>query len=891
MRLILLIFSIAFGYQSITWSQSKPLSLDVEREALPEIMRKIEHQTGMTFSYDPAILNPISPVTFKAENLPITECLARLFQNLPVSYKINGKHIILKRRPRTVTISGFVRDKATTEYLIGASVYDSRTQKGAATNNHGFFSLTLPAGAVRLETSYIGYGRYTHTFQQLERDTVMEILLAGGEELAEVIVTGNNATQNPIQAPQMGSMKVTQKTIKTIPTLFGEADVIKALQTLPGVSAGTEGLAGMYVRGGNGDENLYMIDGIQLYQVNHLGGLFSAFNAEALKDVDFYKSAFPARYGGRLSSVVDVHTKDGNRKAYHGSVMLGLTSGSLNLEGPIIKDRTSFNASVRRTWLDALSAPALAICNKVWQKNGDRISARYAFTDVNLKVNHTIDDRSQAYVNFYFGQDFLKGGSTRFAIDEESPFENKSIGKMRWGNIALSSGWSYVLNNKIFGTVTLAYSRYQSRLKQKNSETYNEGDDEHYSSRFIETSTKNGINDLGVHVNFDYMPTPKHHIRYGTDYLYHHFSPEYIEEKTSANITPTKRASADEQLPAHEFSVYAEDDWTINPIVRLNAGLRFNTYHIQKKSYLSLDPRFTARFLLSEDLSLKASYARMNQYVHQISESYLSLPTDMWMPVSKKLKPLISDQVSIGAYYNLHKDYSFSAEGYYKWMHNLLDYKDGYNFLPSFVGWEEKLAAGKGWAYGAELIARKETGPITGWIGYGLMWSDRQSPEINNGKRYPTKYDNRHKLNLVANWKVSEKVELTGSWTFMTGNRVTLAFESYEDLVNWNYNSTHQNLPPGLAPIPPLLPGGGLDYFTERNNVRLPAYHRLDLGINIYRPKKNGHLGIWNISIYNVYCHMNPITVNKRYWMNYDHYFETLSILPIIPSVSYTYKF
>lgn len=328
-------------------------------------------------------------------------------------------------------------------------------------------------------------------------------------------------------------------------------------------------------------------------------------------------------------------------KEYHGSAMLGLTSGNLNFEGPIIKNRTSFNASFRRSWLDGLSAPGLAIYNKIQKKNGEKFSARYAFTDLNLKVNHHINDRSQAYVNFYFGQDFLKGGSSEFSVgDDITPFENKDFGKMRWGNIALSSGWSYVFNNKMFGTVTLAYSHYQSKLKQETSQYYGTEGDKDYSSRFIETSTRNGINDFGVHANFDYIPTPAHHIRYGTDYLYHRFSPEYIEEKTSENLSPTKRTTGDERLSANELAVFAEDDWAISSIVRVNAGLRLNMYNIQKKTYVSLDPRLSVRFLLTRNLSLKTSYAQMNQYVHQISESYMSLPTDMWMPVSKKLKPL-----------------------------------------------------------------------------------------------------------------------------------------------------------------------------------------------------------------------------------------------------------
>lgn len=864
--------------QSAKTKDDPRITLRMKEVSLPEVLSEIERQAGVTFSYESSLLKELPKISFQVKDEALTDCLTRLFESYPIVYKVSGKIVILKRRQRQVTISGFVRDQASSESLIGASVYEVASRKGSATNSYGFFSLTLPPGNIRLHASYIGYESCSFNFTELDRDTLLNIELRPNARLEEVVVTASERDRLSVNNTLMGTMEFSQKTIKATPTLFGESDIVKTLQLTPGVASGTEGLAGLYVRGGDQDGNLFLIDGNPVYQINHVGGLFSAFNPEAIRNLDFFKAGFPARYGGRLSSVVDVHTKEGNMKEYHGSAMLGLTSGNLNFEGPIIKDRTSFNASFRRSWLDALSAPGLAIYNKIQKKKGEKFSARYAFTDLNLKVNHHINDRSQAYVNFYFGQDFLKGGSSEFSVgDNITPFENKDFGKMRWGNIALSSGWSYVFNNKMFGTVTLAYSHYQSKLKQETSQYYGTEGDKDYSSRFIETSTRNGINDFGVHANFDYIPTLAHHIRYGTDYLYHRFSPEYIEEKTSENLSPTKRTTGDERLSANELAVFAEDDWAISPIVRANAGLRLNMYNIQKKTYVSLDPRLSVRFLLTRDLSLKASYARMNQYVHQISESYMSLPTDMWMPVSKKLKPLVSDQVSVGAYYNLHKNYSFSVEGYYKWMNHLLDYKDGYNFLPSFVGWEEKLAAGKGWAYGAEFIARKETGRITGWIGYGLMWSDRQFDEINNGKRFPAKYDNRHKLNIVANWKINEKLELTGSWTFMTGNRVTVAFENYEDL--------------GLTPVPPLLPEGGLDYFTERNNVRLPAYHRLDLGINIYRPKKNGHLGIWNISVYNAYCQMNPITIHKRSWINYSHYFETLSLLPIIPSISYTYKF
>lgn len=905
MKLILLIILIIFGFQSSAWGQAPTLSIEAKQEPIQEIMKKIEHQTGMTFSYDPSILKGISRITFKSDNQSISECLTRLFQKLPLSYQINGTHIILKKLPRSVTISGFVRDKATTEYLIGASVYDSRTQRGTATNNHGFFSLTLPVGVVRLETSYIGYGRFSHTFQPLERDTVMEILLESGEALAEVVVTGSNDTQNPIQAPQMGTIKITRKMIKTIPTLFGEADVIKALQTQPGVSAGTEGLAGMYVRGGNGDENLYMIDGIQLYQVNHLGGLFSAFNAEALKDVDFYKSAFPARYGGRLSSVVDVHTKDGNMKEYHGSATIGLISGNLSLEGPIIKDRTAFQIALRRSWLDVLSAPAIAIANKV-RKDGHKINLRYAFHDLNLKLNHRFSDRSRMFFSLYNGNDVLKGGGTDFSTEEEQvPYTDGTHSSLRWGNLMGTLGWTYVFNNRLFGRVSGVFSRYRSNVRSSKEYNYGVEGEDNYLSSSSETSSSTSILDMGVRSSFDYTPSTSHVIRFGGDFLMHRFRPEYNEVKAAGSgmleFSNIGKIYTNDLLWAREAAVFGEDDWNVLPSLRLNAGLRFSLFNVERKAYTLLEPRASLRWLLRDDLSFKASYARMGQYIHLLGNSYINLPTDAWMPVTRKLKPLISDQVSAGFYYNLMRSYSFSVEGYYKWMKNLLDYKDGYSFLPGTAAWEEKMAVGKGRSYGVEFLARKESGRTTGWIGYTLSWSDRRFDEIDNGRRFPARYDNRHKLNIVVSHKLSDKVELTAAWTYTSGNRMTLSLESYEQAgtltISNQYKMNNWWEPSGEV----------VDLYTRRNNYQMPAYHRLDLGLNIYRPKKKGRMGIWNISIYNVYSRMNPFMVYKSdNWERTNNLvpdssspysgktkpcFKLIGIMPIIPSLSYTYKF
>lgn len=878
--ILFLCFFFTEGVKAIE-EQEPTVSLDVKQRPLQEIFKEITRQTGMSFSYESSLLTRVpGKITFSSVNEPLSVTLKRLFATLPLAYRVLGKYIIIKKKTNRVTISGFVSDKFSMESLVGASVYEAKTRKGTTSNNGGFFSLTMEGGEIELEISYVGYQRYKQSFSSLQRDTVINVTLVGSERLQEVVVLGNHhSVQDPVLTPQMGSLKLTQHTVKSLPVMFGEADIIKTLQTFPGVSAGIAGLAGMYVRGGNGDENLYMIDGHPLYQVNHLGGLFSAFNSDVVKDIDFYKSAFPARYGGRLSSVVDVHTKEGNMKEYHGSAMLGLTSGALSLEGPLVKDKTSFQIAMRRSWLDVLSAPAVAIMNSTIDDADSKLIARYAFTDLNVKVNHNFNERSRAYMGIYFGQDFLKGGSK----EKQEGGESKDISKLRWGNLVAFTGWSYVFNNKLFGDINASYTRYASTLKREETEVFGE------NNLLNTSSTGNAINDLSLRAKFDYLPAQAHHIRFGGDYIYHRFRPEYAESRSS-DVGVSSMVNKPGILPAHEAAIYVEDDWELNRIFRLNAGLRFGLFNIGKKTYTSLEPRLSVRSLLSPSFSLKASYARMNQYVHQVSDSYIDLPTDTWMPVSANFEPLTSDQVSLGGYYNLNNKYSFSVEGYYKWMNNLLDYKDGYNFLPSFVGLNQKMAVGKGRVYGVELTARKEIGRITGWLGYGLMWADRQFPEINGGKSFPAKFDNRHKLNIVVNWKVSKKVELTASWTYMTGNRTTVSFENYQYLGQGATNKPHAPLPEIYPPYYDYETGFGIGHYTERNNFRLPAYHRLDLGMNIYRPLKKGRMGIWNVSIYNVYSYMAPVAIRKNDMYGYSR-FETLGLLPIIPSVSYTYKF
>lgn len=894
---MMMIFSLS-GLQAQTnrVDETRMVTLNMQKASVREILDEIQKQTGVTFSYESSLLSGLQKTTFRADDEALTDCLTRLFANLPVVYKMTGNVVVLKRKPKQVTVSGFVRDKRSAESLIGASVYEAHSRVGTASNNFGFFSLTLPPGDITIRSSYIGYTSHQHILNGLERDTVLTIELEPSASLEEVVITGQSNDKQSVLSTQMGALEINQQTIRSTPVMFGEADIIKTLQLTPGVSAGTEGTAGMYVRGGNVDENLFLIDGNPVYQINHIGGIFSAFNPEAISGMDFFKSGFPSRYGGRLSSVVDVHMKEGNMKEYHGSASIGLISGNLNFEGPIIKDRTSFNIGLRRTWLDVLSAPAVAIANKITKKDGTRLRARYAFHDLNLKVNHIFNDRSRMYLSLYNGNDVLKGGSTDFPDqDSDNNYNYDSDVSLRWGNIMATAGWTYVFNNRLFGKVSGVFTRYHSRLRNTEHNVVGNEGDEDYSDSFRENETNTGITDFGLRTSFDYLPASAHHIRFGGDYLVHRFHPEYNRsvayEKNEETSVEIGQEFANDLLWGHEAGVYAEDDWTLSSAVRLNAGLRFSLFNVQGKTYTGLEPRVSLRWLLDDNLSFKASYSRMNQYVHLISNSFISLPTDAWMPVTRKLKPLISDQVSAGFYYNLNKEYNFSVEGYYKTLDNLLEYRDGHTFTPSFVNWEDKLTAGEGRSYGAEFMVRKETGRTTGWVGYGLSWSDRQFDELNQGTRYPARFDNRHKLNIVVMHKISPKVELSAAWSYASGNHVTLSLENYYE--NGTGSPTNNdNHYVGASE--------SIDYYEGRNNYQLPAYHRLDLGIKIYRPKKKGRMGIWTVSIYNVYSRMNPFMIYKSdktvpdpgssYGKNVP-VFKTIGIMPIIPSISYTYKF
>ena len=769
------------------------------------------------------------------------------------------------------TISGYVMDAQSKETLIGATVFDTQANKGCATNNYGFYTLTLPEGEMSLQVAFVGYEPQNHTFI-LQSDTTLSFLLQTNNELEEVVIEATRTTVNA-ENPQMGIVELPIKQIKTIPSLFGETDVLKAIQLLPGVQNGTEGSAGMYVRGGGPDENLILLDGVPVYNANHALGFFSVFNADAIKNVTLYKGSFPAHFGGRLSSVLDIRMKEGDMQALHGNASLGLISSKVNVEGPIVKDKLSFNISARRTYGDLLIKPILWILNS--ETPDSKVGFGYNFYDINAKLNWKISDRDRLYLSYYTGDDKL---SFSTITDLESSImdlhsENELFWK--WGNQVAALRWNHVLSKKVFMDATIDYTQYRHTL----GVTLSEQLDDHLGNieqQDNDVRFKSGIHDVTAKLDFDYTPNPNHEIRFGGQYTYHIFRPDVQVLSYAGTIQNLDTVIGSPNVYAHETALYAEDNMTLGDLFRINLGAHYSTFTVEGKTYQSLQPRVSASVMLASNFSLKAGYAYMSQYVHLLSNSSLSLPTDLWVPVTASIEPMKAHQWSIGAFYELPGWCDISLEGYYKTMDNLIEYRDGSSFLGSQDSWESKVCMGRGWAYGVELLLQRSFGKTTGWIGYTWAHSnrifDRPGQEINEGKVFPAKYDRRHDISITVQYKFNKHYDFSATWVFSSGNWGSLGMQEYQSLDEYLFNISA----------------------VERNNYQMPNYHRLDLGMNSYHHFKNGHTGCLNISVYNAYNRKNPFLImTDTTWEN-DAPRKRLmqvTLFPITPSISYSYKF
>ena len=765
-------------------------------------------------------------------------------------------------RAQKFTISGYVKDKNTGEVLIGANIYNKQNYDGTTSNNYGFYSLTLPADSIRLVFSYVGY-QPVEIYFDLNEDTEINIGLEDVVTLNEIVISGKEEIQ---EVTQMSKINIPVAQIKAMPALLGEVDVLKVLQLLPGVQSGTEGSSGLYVRGGGPDQNLILLDGVPVYNASHLFGFFSVFNADAINNVDLIKGGFPARYGGRLSSVIDITMKEGNHEKLQGEGAIGLISSKLTLEGPIKNERTTFLVSGRRTYIDLLARPIIKSATE-----GDE-TAGYYFYDLNAKINHRFSYRDRIYLSGYFGNDEAYSRlKSSYNIDGGNVTYDEEFG-MNWGNIIGAFRWNHVFSPKLFSNLTLTYSRYRfdvfryyAEVRETSAGIENEDESISYFS---------GIRDFAVKMDFEFIPNPNHYVRFGLNGINHTFNPGILSYQSTLQSDVTLGSF---KTTADEFAAYIEDDITVTDQLKINAGFHISAFNVDNEFYTSLQPRLAIRYLLNNGLSIKGSYAQMTQFIHLLTNSGIGLPTDLWLPATEKVAPQESYQFAFGLAKTLKRQFEVSLEAYYKEMDGLIEYKEGASFLNIEGDWQDKVETGQGESYGMELFIQKKTGKFTGWIGYTLSWSERQFDNLNFGRPFPYKYDRRHDLSLTGIYKINDHIDISGAWVYGTGNSITLPVSRYLDY-DYEYFYFYGFFRDGIK------------HYNERNGYRMRSYHRLDLSIGFSKQKKWGTRK-WTVGTYNTYSTRNPFFIDIGYDERDRKKFIQYSLFPIIPSVSYSFKF
>ncbi len=770
------------------------------------------------------------------------------------------------------TISGYVKDSQTKEDLIGAYVLERKSENATTSNVYGFYSLTLDEGEHEIVVSYIGYSSKVISLV-LDKNLTLNLELAEGQELQEAVVTGE-ATESIQEKTQMSTMELSMKTVKTLPALLGETDLLKAIQLLPGIQSGSEGGSGLYVRGGGPDQNLILLDGVPVYNASHLFGFFSVFNADAIRDVKLIKGGFPARYGGRLSSVIDVRMKEGNKSEFHGEGSVGIISAKAALEGPIKKGKSSFLISGRRTYIDFLTQPLI---KQAARNQGEEASGGYFFSDLNAKLNFEIDQNNRLFLSAYGGNDkAYVNYSSSFGVESTEKLESV----LKWGNRILAARWNHVFSPKLFSNTTLTFSRYLFNTGARVETTT--GDEE---PEFFSYDYDSGIDDYGAKIDFDYSLDPNSKLYFGGNFINHTFTPGVNQLELSSEGLALDTMFGSDKIIGNEVNVFIEYERKVNDKLKVDVGIHSSNFFVEKESYYSFQPRFSGRYLVGEKSSLKASYSRMVQYLHLLSNTSIGLPTDLWVPVTKQIKPLISNQVAAGYAHTPKKGYEVSLEAYYKDMQNLIEYKDGASFQGSAEDWQTKVETGRGWSYGAELLVEKKIGEWSGWIGYTLSWTERQFDNINFGNKFPYRFDRRHDLGIAVTYKPSEQIDVGIIYVYGTGNAVTLPVA--------RYNSAEI--------LPSVSNGGGfnafgdVEYITQRNGYRMPSYHRLDIGVNLHKEKDWGER-TWSLGIYNIYNRQNPFILFFDTELNpstqeLEQVLKQFSLFPLIPSISYGFKF
>ena len=762
------------------------------------------------------------------------------------------------------TISGYIRDKSSGETLIGATLSIKTSSKGISSNQYGFYSITLEAGKYNLLCTSVGYKSQSISLE-LNMDSVMNIDMENGVALSQEVVVTARKRDNNVKTAQMGKVSLQIEQIKSVPAFLGEVDLLKVVQLLPGVRNAGEGSAGIYVRGGGPDQNLILLDDAVVYNTGHLFGFFSVFNSDAIKNVTLIKGGMPAQYGGRLSSVLDVSMKDGNNQKLQVDGGIGLIASRVSIQGPLKKEKASFIISARRTYIDALTKPFVS---KTSQFSG----SGYYFYDLNTKLNYKFSDKNRLFLSGYFGRDVFDFVNGQQSLNVNIP----------WGNATGTIRWNHVFNKKLFVNTTALYNDYNFSFKANQNN--------------FDVKLASGIKDVSIKQDYDFYPFSKHKIKFGAAYTYHRFKPSVVSGKQdSVEFNPVNP-----QLKyANEVSAYIQDDWEISSKFQFNAGLRYSMfqqigpYKLYQtdangnkidstvfsggkpvKTYGGLEPRVTMRYSINDETSIKMSATRNLQFIHLVSNSGSTLPTDIWVPSTYKVKPQLSWLYAAGLFKNFKNNmFETSIEFYYKDMQNQIEYKEGYT-PNSLDDTENSFVFGKGWSYGSELYINKAKGKFTGWIGYTLSWTWRKFADLNFGEKYPAKYDRRNDLSVVGMYELNKKWKLSATFVYGTGNAATLPERFY------------------------IVDGVLTQEYSRINQYRLPSYHRLDVGA-ILTPKKNENRkwkSEWVFSVYNVYNRKNPYFIyfdqtGSLGQGNLQIQAKQVSIFPVIPSVTWNFKF
>lgn len=760
------------------------------------------------------------------------------------------------------TLNGFIKDSLSGETLIGANISLRSAGKGIVSNQFGFYSITLAKGTYQLFCSFIGY-QTKEIIIDLDNNRQQNILLLPNSAIINNVTVVGRKRDNNVKSAQMGKFELGINTAKALPAFLGEVDILKTLQLLPGVRNAGEGNAGFYVRGGGPDQNLIILDDAVVYNTGHLFGFFSIFNADAIKNVTLIKGGMPAQYGGRLSSVVDIAMKEGNQNKTQIDAGIGLIASRFSIQGPLKKNAASYMISARRTYVDALAKPFI-------KKTSDYYGSGYYFYDFNAKVNYQFSEKDRLYLSGYFGRDKFNFNNARRSFNTE----------IAWGNSTATLRWNHIFNKKLFANTTLVFNDYKFSLDGKKDN--------------FRLTLSSGIKDLTAKTDIDYYPSPEHKMKFGAQYTFHTFLPNVVSGNQDSVVFEPNNAA---KKFANEYALYFQDDWELTNKLKLNLGIRYSQFQqvgrytfYQKdvngnktdstvygtgktvKAYSGFEPRATLRYALNDNESVKASVTRNLQYIHLVTNAGSTLPTDLWVPSTIRVKPQISWQYAVGYFKNFKEGmFETSIETYYKTMENQIEYKEGYT--PSLKDPEEDFVFGKGWSYGTELFINKVKGRFTGWIGYTLSWTWRRFPNLNDGLKYPSRYDRRNDLSIVGSYELNKKWKLSSIFVYGTGNATSLPERFY------------------------FVSGVLTQEYSRINAYRMNAYHRLDIAATYTpQPKKvKKYTGNWVFSIYNLYSRLNP------YFVYFDQEgsasagtlkvtAKQVSLFPIIPSVTWNIK-